>query len=331
MRTKKITLQNIADELNISKVTVHKALTNQSGVSNGLKERILKTAEELGYLHRSNLQKKCNHFLYIYPKKFFFASEPFYSFIYYHAEEECKKIGAEINLLVIDDEKGFESAVDSALLKSNFTGILVGGEIKRKALKYLESLPLPLVCIDFFSTYKANYVFVDNYHGSYYLTKYLIKQGHKNIGFIGNPHESDSVADRLFGYKKALFVYGLQFNPEYLIPHKIEHFTDLNEIILPAKLPTAYICHSDSAAYQLYMKLQVLGIRVPDDISVVSFDNNDLCTSLRPALTSSGVSKEQFAKSAINVMVKALSKPQKNSIYQPLYHTIFKRESVKEL
>ena len=93
--------------------------------------------------------------------------------------------------------------------------------------------------------------------------------------------------------------------------------------------PTGYVCHCDSAAQRLYAMLAVTNQRIPEDVSVVSFDNTNLCESLMPKLTSIGLHKDSAAKKAFNVMAEAL-KNKKISVVQVKSHLV-ERESVKTI
>ncbi|MDD4077823.1 MAG: substrate-binding domain-containing protein, partial [Bacilli bacterium] len=97
---------------------------------------------------------------------------------------------------------------------------------------------------------------------------------------------------------------------------------------LPGELPTAFICHCDAAAQRLYTILALKGLKVPDDISIISFDNTPLCDNLMPKLTSAGPQKDYYAKKAFNLMIECLNN--KNKVFQKQIQTdLVERESVK--
>ena len=97
------------------------------------------------------------------------------------------------------------------------------GEVGEKIIKEFAGHTIPTVFIDYYSPiYACNYIFVDNYQMSYMLTKYLIQKGHRNIGFIGDISSTNSIADRYFGYLKALKEEKLVVNPLWHINENIE-------------------------------------------------------------------------------------------------------------
>lgn len=328
MAARRVTLQTIADQLNVSKVTVHKALNDKSGVSDALRQKIRAAAAALGYLPQNDTAKTL---LYLFPMRFFFKSEPFYTVIFYHLEQLVIEDGYELKLAIIDEDE-YERKLPLLLQEYNPCGIFIGGEIERRNIHYLETLDLPLVFIDFYSNrYHANYVYADNYHGAYYLTKYLIERGHERIAFVGDPYHADSDMDRYFGYQKAMMRNRLPVDSELCILNHIDNLTDLSLIRLPEKMPTAFLCHSSGAALELYLKLQTLHLRIPEDVSVVSFDNTEMTQKLRPKLTVCGVPQKKFATQAWRIMQSALQNPQGGTIRQPLHPNIYENASVRTL
>lgn len=326
---KKVSLTTIANKLNVSVVTVHKALKNQHGVSADLREKILSTAAELGYTPPSPDSLEYN-FLFIIDKKFILSpNEQFYSEIYNTLNIECVRFNSKVHLIVHDNIELTQLAIKNEISKNKINGFFVSGEIDKNVLDFIDTLKLPTVCIDFFSSdYDFDYIYVDNYYAGYLVTKYLIKNGHKKIGFIGNIHATSSIMDRYFGYLRALTKYSLEIDNNLLINHNIEtdnHSIDFNN------LPTAYICHCDRAASFLYTQSRKKNIKIYDDLSVVSFDNTDLAEHLSPKLTSYGVEKCKYSTQALKTMIARIKKNAVLYNYTKLNLEIFERESVRNI
>ena len=144
----------------------------------------------------------------------------------------------------------------------------------------------------------------DNFSTGQEVTAYLIQKGHQRIGFVGNIHNSSSICDRYFGYLKALRLNGLEVREDW-------HFANNDEVTgqytldfaLPEDLPTAFVCHCDKAAFTLMQKLEGLGVRVPEDVSVISFDNTSICDLISPRLTSVDIARKQIALYSIDQML----------------------------
>ena len=97
----------------------------------------------------------------------------------------------------------------------------------------------------------------------------------------------------------------------------------------PADMPTAFICHCDRAASTLYPYLEKAGCKIPDDVSVISFDNTDICQILSPKLTSLGIDKKVFAVQAFNLMQQAVAKKANGLNYVKINLSLYERESVR--
>lgn len=327
---KKVSLSTIANQLGVSTVTVHKALKGQSGVSPALRDRINALADELGYERPRQASESLN-FIHIIQKDFLLsANEQYYTVIYYYLSRECAKIGATLHFVVHDTLSATLANLKSILHDTPINGIFIAGQIERGLLAEIAKYKLPVVCIDFFSSdYPFNYIYVDNYYAGYTLTKYLIGRGHKRICFVGDIKFSNAIADRYFGYLRALNRFNI--GEHIHINENIERSYSALKLDFD-EMPTAFICHCDRAASVLYKLLEKQGCRIPEDVSVIGFDNTEICSVLSPRLTSFGVDKEALASNAFQLMQKAIGKSEGPGLnYIKLNLDLFERESVFDL
>ncbi len=331
---KRVTLQDIADRLNITKVSVSKAINNQPGISEELRKRILSLAYETGYLKAGgNQMSKADSFAFIVQHKFFLTeNESFYSTIYYHLNSICMANKKNLFLYVINP-KDEENSILQQINKGSIEGIFIAGEIKEAYLHMLVNIGIPMIFIDFNNPHFQNdCILVDNFNISYYATTYLIDRGHKKLGFIGNMFSSSNVLDRFYGFQKALLTYRLEYRDDWILsnynPETGYHVLDFQ---IPGEMPTAFVCHCDMSAYFLIQKLNSLGVSVPEDISVISFDNTALAQTCNPPLTSVDISKQEFAVLAFDMLNSRICHP-KNDVRQVYINTkICERDSVKAL
>lgn len=326
---KKITMQDIADIFDVSKVTVHKALTGGEGISRKLCSEIKTKAESMGYIYKKNRYIKKHNFIYLAKRLFFlYEEEQFYSKIYKYLEEECRNNGAELTLEFYETNEDKKKLTEVIYSNKNLYGIFVAGQLPYKDMEELQKLPLPVIFIDYYSpVFNFNYIYLNNYHNTYHLIDYLVKKGHKEIGFIGHINYVSALTDRYFGYRKAILDYNLPYNKEWHINENIDKRVQF-DIDLPKKLPSAFICHCDLTAKKLYLKLNLLGLKIPDDISVISFDNTQICYELNPNLTSMGIDLRFFAKNAIEIMQNKLNDNSYDKNIE-LKADIIERQSVK--
>lgn len=327
----KVTLEKIAKDIGVSKVAVFKALNDRDGVSDSLRKRIKEHAKQLGYQkqkYSSSIRNK-KYIFFINQTFFLTLSEQFYSSIFNHLNAECNNSDSFLQIAFLEPDKTLEK-MKRVISFYNPDGIFFAGQVTEEILTYTKKISITSVFIDFFSPlHNLNYVYVDNYHMSYQLTTYLINNGHKKIGFIGNINSTSSITDRFFGYQKALIEHNITYDKNWHINYNLEK----NKEMYPFDkhtLPSAYICHCDAAAQYIYTSLAIKGVKIPEDISVVSFDNTVLCTTLNPKLTSISVPKHVYAKKAFTAMVNCI-KNNKKAYNLIVYPELVERESVKAL
>ncbi len=329
---KRTTLQDIADSLGITKVTVSRALKGQAGVGKVLLEKIVEKSAELGYsrssLHEAN---KVLNFAFVTPKRFFLKTEHFYTDIYYILHRLCDQKKYRISLQIIDPVMEEELELPNNLSDISLSGLFIGGELSRGYLGKINSLNLPTVVIDYYSDFQTfSHITVDNFYLGYKAALYLIEKGHTNLGFIGQMNISSNVTDRMMGIQKALTAKGFKLRDDWIIENH-NPITGLYsmDFELPEELPTAFICHCDRAAYFLLEKLKIRGISVPQDISVLSFDDTETAPGTTPPLTSIKINRKLFAEKGLKLMEKQIGNPlmKKKRIY--LDTELIERKSVK--
>lgn len=312
MKKFKVTMDYIAKEMNVTKSTVSKALNNQPGVSEELRSSIVNFAQGLEYKNSiKSATYKMQKLAYIVPKRFFFENEIFYTIVYYYLNKICLDNGINLSIFIVNSEEERSLIVPQFLTSSNFDGIFVAGEIKDEYLAKLQNIKIPIVYIGFYNYDVENdCIIVDDIRTSYLLTEYLIKAGHKSIGYVGEYASTSSYMDRYLGYRKALIRHKLPYdeNMTFYITSPMDfHYT--LDFELPGTLPTAFICQNDMDAHFLIEKLSSKGYKVPNDISVASFDNSKIAEKQDPQLTSVDIDKEEFARMAFERMSQKIKDP----------------------
>lgn len=333
MQETKVTLNTIANILGVTKVTVSKALNNQPGVSEELKKKIIQTSIEVGYKPKSSVKasKSVTKLGIMVPKRFFLDTDNFYTRIYYYMNQECAALNVTLSLYVLNPEEEKQLTLPHSFVHEmdELNGLFLAGEINEAYINSLTSHTFPIVAIDFYKPeLTLDSILSDNFQAGFTVTKYLYDRGHRRIGFVGNPLYTSSVMDRYCGYMKALTAYGLEFKPHWNVVNNDEHGSYLIDFELPADMPTAFVCHCDMAAYKLLLKLQSEGISVPDQVSIISFDNTDLSKTLVPALTSMDISKQNFAKEAVHLMLWRTDNPNNSARNIYLKSKLIERDSV---
>ncbi len=303
MVNKKATMQDIADILGISKVTVSKAINNKPGVGLELKKKILDVAIEMDYKFNSMAKalktNRTGNMGVIISDVFFTKNEYFYTKIYYYIEMNAvaKQYNTILTILTEEDEQ--KKKIPLMCAEQKVDGLIILGQISYQYLSYLRKLNLPIVLIDFYyRNINLDYIVTDNFHASYVITSHLIEKGHKNIGFCGNLNLYSSIQDRFFGYQKALLEHKIKYQESYLIKERDDKGNYI-DIQLPEKIATAYVCNCDKAAYLLGRKLASEGYNVPDEVSLVGFDDVEYSRMIQPNITTIRIYIEEMAKKAV--------------------------------
>ncbi|HOQ00395.1 MAG TPA: substrate-binding domain-containing protein [Acetivibrio clariflavus] len=224
------------------------------------------------------------------------------------------------------DENKEEFETPLSIKEGLISGIITLGRISKKTLTSILKFNLPLVIIDhYFDDLICNYVLTDNISGAYLATEYLIKLGHKDIGFSGDISAASSFYDRFQGYVKALDQYSIPYNKSFCITDKClyEYKKDsiqrvIDEIKKIPKLPTAFFCCNDIEAITLINALKSINLSVPDDISVIGFDNIELSKNITPELTTMHISKEAMGERAVKLLLERMANP--NSLCEKYFY-----------
>jgi LacI family transcriptional regulator len=329
----RVTLQDIANNFNVTKVSVSKAINNQPGISQELREKILAYAYESGYKKASRKNDvTANTFAFVVQKNFFLDNEDFYTVIFRKLNSLCQNKGQKLFLFVVNPDDQKDETLNQ-LNKNIVNGIFIGGEISGRILYTLNNVGIPMVYIDFRDHHiPKDCIIIDNYGSGYEVTNYLIDRGHRRVGFINNDLFTSNVFDRFYGYRKALLTNNLEYREEWTI-NNFNRQTGyyMLDYQLPKELPTAFVCQCDMAAYFFIQKLNSIGKRVPEDISVISFDNTNLAQTCTPPLTSVNISKDEFAIKAMKLMNTRINNLSDDIRQEYIDTRIVTRKSVLEL
>ncbi|EES73709.1 transcriptional regulator, LacI family [Paenibacillus sp. oral taxon 786 str. D14] len=330
-----ITMKDIADKLGVSSVTVSKALNDKEGVSDSLKLKIKKVASEMGYRFNSAAKSIKDGLSYnigvMIPQRFTGLRESFYLQVYQQIAIQLDHYGyfGILNILSSEDEEQLN--FPRVYSENKVDGIIILGQVSKKYIETVQNMELPKLFLDFYDEHAAiDSIVTDNFYGAYEITNYLIRCGHREIAYVGNVYSTSSIQDRFLGYYKSLLEHGLKFNERYLINDRDEHGTYI-DIELPEQMPTAFVCNCDQVAYLLGERLTSMGYRIPDDCSIVGFDNDVYATLANPPLTTVEVDIEQMARSAVKAIMDKVSNPHRRIGRMLVHGKIIYRDSVKNL
>ncbi len=306
MIKKNVTMSDIAKAMNVSTVTVSKALGDKDGVSESLRERIKQKAGEMGYRFRKSgnyYAEGSNRNVGIIVAKSMIGDPSSLCWeIYKHLVELLRKQDFYGMLEVFDDSES--AAVPLSVRDGKVDGLILIGRFPDDFIDKLAAFYIPVVFMDFCRTrLNADMVISDSFYGGYMLTSHLIANGHRKIGFVGNINGVPSIQDRYLGFYKALLENRLPLRFEWVIPDRAAKGETLGKFELPEALPTAFVCGSDEAAYKLVNQLTDNGLKIPENISVVGYDNHTYSTMCRPHLTTVDIDSAAMAGEAVDIIL----------------------------
>ncbi|AAM23502.1 LacI family transcriptional regulator [Caldanaerobacter subterraneus subsp. tengcongensis MB4] len=308
-----VTIKDIARLANVSVTTVSRVINNKpEGVSEETRQKILKLVKELGYqpnaIARGLVTKKTKTIGLIIPD----ISNPFFPDIARGVEDSAHIYGYNVFLCNTDDNLEKESEYIRALKEKYVDGIIFTSSSipKHEHIIELVESGIPVVIMDRRVDSENIYgVFLDNYEGGYIATKHLIDLGHEKIGCITGPLYTKSAKERLEGYKKALLDSGIKIDEKLIFEgdYKINGgIIGAERLLKDNKDMSAIFACNDLMAYGAYKTIRSFGYKIPDDISVVGFDDIQLSQILEPQLSTIKQPAYDMGLTAARMLIKLI-------------------------
>lgn len=311
----KVSMENIAQTLGLSKNTVSLAMRGMPGISEETRARILKTAEEMGYQYRQTKTETRSS-----PKNLCVVvptiandKEGFFAHIQIGIEQEARK--HHFNTLFhsyVEDGVNFDLPL--CVREGQAAGIISVGRVSESTARIINRSGIPYIMADtYLEQVDEDCVHTDNMLGGDRATEYLISMGHTDIGFIGDIVATISFRDRYRGFRNAMERNGLTVNHQHCIIHAgLDDLIREDQAIAVAEidkldgLPTAFFCANDAGAISLYRTLRAMGVRIPEEVSVMGFDDTDVSALVSPELTTMRVHKELMGRRAFQRLLEKL-------------------------
>ncbi len=331
MSKKQITLTDIAEICGTSNVTVSKALAGKRGMSNELREKILSTADKLGYTpNRSAINGGVIGV--IIPQRFINPNGSFYWALYNNIVQRLKSENFSCIQEILTTEEEDALIMPSFPGGQNIVGIISLGQPSDKYARKLAAMDKPLLMLDYYiNGLDVDSIVTNGFFGGYKLTCHLIKQGHKKIGYIGTRLATSSIFDRYMGYMKAMLEQGLTADDKWLIADRDIHNELYESLPFPEEMPTAFVCNCDETAFKAIRDLKALGYSVPDDISIVGYDNYLISEISEPPITTINVDSKEMADLAVTTLIDRIRNKKLPTRIQILDGKLIEKASVKKI
>lgn len=337
-----VTIYDVAKEANVSVSTVSKILNNsEHKFKEETKAMVFETAEKLGYERLdsiiSNDKKGSNKIAAIIPD----IINPYYASLANGLENALRASGMEMIFHNSHNSRELEISIANQLIKSDCSGAIIISICESyNHIKELIDAGIKVVAFEQYVDLDCNKVGFNYSKGGFMATEFLIKNGYSKIGFISSPLSRKSRLQVFDGYKKALAKNDVEFNENLVklaasedrnadIMYDYENGIEQVDMMIKEKqLPEAIFCINDMTAIGVIRKLQDEGYNVPNDISVIGFDNINFSYVIRPELTTIEQSTYELGAMAAEILIGSINDSNRGNISIVLEPKLIVRESV---
>jgi len=330
------TIKEVAKEAGVSVSTVSHVINNTRFVSDDLKTRVLTSMEELGYqpnhIARSLRKKETDTIGLIISD----ITNPFFSEIAWSIEYLTYMEQYSLILCCTNGRVEKETFYINQLSERRVDGIiLISPKISTDYLKILEDRDIPVVLVDNESPgNRMDVIMADNFQGGRLAAEHLTKLGHEKIACISGPFVDNPSYERVKGFLAVLKEKGLPMHEEYMRKGNFDVYSGVDrgkELVEMEDPPTAIFACNDMMAMGAIQAVVKHGLRVPDDISVVGFDDISMAEYFVPALTTIRQPMHEIGSEALKAMMESINIPDKSHRKITLDVHLIERDSTKQM
>ncbi len=310
------TITEIAKLCGTSPATVSRVMNNPSIVAAPLREKIEKTMREVGYKPNPFASRLSSNSRWGLALFVFDILNPFFAMIVRSISHFAMEKGIPLTVCDTENNEEKERIYLDHLLDNKIGGIIFAEGISMGTIERASNYTETVLIDRHIEEDLISEVSSDNYNGARQAVEYLLQLNHRRIGFISGPEHWPSVQDRLSGYKDALAMFDVPFNPA-MVNHgdlRFESGCSALEYFLTLKdCPTAIFSANDQMALGVLNKANMLGISIPEDISLIGFDNTPYNNIYQTKLTTVEQDIPALCQSAFNIMMKKIQKTNNNN------------------
>lgn len=315
MKREKYTIADVAKALNVSRATISRAINGKPGVGEDLRQKILSYVEDVGYQPNSIAQSLSRGSMKIISLILGDIRNPFYADLAFNIQQILSEHGYLV--MVLNSEYDVQRELDfiSMTEQFNFAGLILITAQDKSLEEKLENLDLPVVLVNrILAGYKGSSVLIDNYHASYMAVMHLIEQGHRDIGFVAGQANSSAANQRYGGFRQALENYQIPFNEEFLFHSDLKLETGYNIgkkfVERQGLKPSAMVIMNDMTAIGFIGACKEGGVKVPEELSVISFDDIEMASVKGIELTTVSQHVDEMGRNAAQLLLKQLDNPE---------------------
>lgn len=310
------TIKDVAKAANVSIATVSLVLHNNERISSETKKRVLKKIKQLHYhpsrSARGLVSRKTGNIGFIVTEEHFLRTESFYTRIFLGTEFEAREKDNYVLLATISSSFKKGDPLPRFILERNADGILIVGKVPEAFIESIKKYNMPILFIDYLPP-NGDFpsVLIDNERGGMLATEYLINSGHQNIAFIGGEISHQSIMERLRGYKLALEKANINngnglvvTNDEYL--SRQNGYRSTEKLFIQNKNVTAIFASNNANAVGVMQYLKDNNLNIPNDVSLIGFDDVEADIMIDPPLTTIRVPKVKMGTEAVQLLLNII-------------------------
>lgn len=340
MNKSRPTIKDVAKKAGVAVSTASLVLNKKGYVSDDLRRKVQLAAEELNYVPnrfaRSLINNSTGNIGFIVSEEHFSTAEPFYTRVFLGTEFEARQHDYYVLLTTVPN-KFRSSHLPRFISERNVDGVIFAGKISEAYAKAVARENLPSVVVDYeFKQMRLPTINIDNVRGTSLAVEHLFNLGHRRIAFVGGDIVHPSIKARLDGYLEALDRLGLE-KSENLVSASQPYtgsedgYRATNELFNRGAKFTALVACNDAVAIGAMRALKEKGLSVPEDFSVVGFDDIELCDHVEPRLTSIRVPKEDLGAYALRVLARSIKQGEQPISSMLIDPSLVVRESTRSL
>jgi LacI family transcriptional regulator len=327
-----VTILDVATRAGVSAMTVSRVLNSPELVSAKTKERVEKVISVLGYTPNAlarGLKGSTRTLALIIPD----ISNSFFTHMVHGAEAVAREYNYTLFLGNSDSSLEIQDRYLSKMLSHQIDGLLIVpmGNGSRKTLERVQSRGVPVVLMDAkVPGLKSDQVVGDNRKGGFELTQHLINLGHERIALVSGSQDISTMRERQQGYKQALEHYQLPFEPDYFIRTDFslkEGYEAVQKLFSLRQPPTALVALSNLLVVGMLQALREAGLRVPEDVAVVCYEDIELASALQPFLTVMAQPAKEFGRIGAEFLLERITNPERKTCSTVLSPSLLIRRS----
>jgi len=316
----RVSIKDIARAAGVSYSTVSRALHDNPLIRFEVRQRIQDLARRMGYTPNAlaqGLQSRLTHSIGLVITT---VADPFFVDVVQGVEAEARQAGFSVLLATSSNDPVQEIQAIETFSRRRVDGVIVAASrISPEYADRLARVHIPVVMIN--NQAERDYpnlhsVSVDDYAGARLAMQHLLKLGHRRIGYIGVTNRPRSNEQRLAGYRDSLEEAGVRPDPDWVCLSSENLLGDLKGDLKAGRClaqsvrqiqATALFCYCDTVAVGAIMAFRSLGLHVPGDLSVIGFDDNELCEIVDPPLTTIGQPKREMGQAAVRMLLTSVN------------------------